>query len=52
MNNSLYEISDDDELKIYAKMVIALFKSFLKESIITEKEYESLSKDVCRTFNL
>lgn len=52
MGNKMFEINEEDEEKIYAKMVIALFKSLFKESKITNTEYELLVREVNRTFNL
>ena len=52
MDNKVFEFNDEDQEKIYAKMVIALFKSLFKESQITNIEYELLVREVNRTFNL
>ena len=52
MDNKIFEINEEDEEKIYAKMVIALFKSLFKESQITNTECELLVREVNRTFNL
>ena len=54
MNNDItyFEIDEHDQEIINIKIVISLYKSLLKESIITEKEYESLVNKICRTFNI
>ncbi len=52
MNNGIFEISEADQDIIYAKMVIALFKSLFKDSKISNTEYELLVSEVNRTFNL
>ena len=52
MDNKVFEINEEDQEKIYAKMVIALFKSLFNESKITNTEYELLVREVNRTFNL
>ncbi len=54
MDNDIkfFEIDEIDQEIINAKIVIALYKSLLKDSIITEKEYESLKNKICRTFNI
>lgn len=52
MIESKFEISDKEQEVIYLKMIKSIFKSLLKESIISEKEYELLISDINRTFNL
>ena len=52
MENKVFEITEEDQEKIYAKMVIALFKSLFKDSKISDTEYELLVREVNRTFNL
>ena len=52
MDNRIFEIKEEDQETIYAKVVISLFKSLFKESVINENEYDLLIKEICRTFNL
>ena len=52
MIESKFELSNRDQELIYLKMIKSIFKSFLKDSIISEKEYELLICDINRTFNL
>ncbi len=52
MDNKVFEINEEDQEKIYAKMLIALFKSLFNESQITNTEYELLVREINRTFNL
>jgi hypothetical protein len=52
MENKIFEIEEKNQKIIYAKMVIALFKSLYKDKKITADEYELLVKEINRTFNL
>lgn len=52
LDNKYFEIDDINEERLYANIIIVLFKTFFKESIITNEEYKLLSREIHRTFNL
>lgn len=52
LNSECVEINDEDQERLYANIVIALFKSFNNKKIISNDEYKLLSREIHRTFNL
>ena len=52
MEEKIFELPDKDQNNIYIKLVVSFFKTFVDQGIITPDEYELLSQEVYRTFNI
>ncbi len=50
--NKVFNLDDKQKEELNARMVIALFKTLYNQNKITNKEYDSLVINVCRTFNI
>lgn len=52
MDGKKFELEEQEEDKLYALILMAIFKSIHKENLITENEYKTIKNMLKRTFNI